>query len=68
LKQKEFFPLLIYSPIWRGDTYNQITLKLIFMSKNQPNDARVGYKAPSNLVELIKYEIHLDSKGGIRWI
>jgi len=38
------------------------------MSKNQPNDARVGYKAPYSLVELIEYEIHLNFKGGIRWI
>jgi hypothetical protein len=38
------------------------------MNKNQPNDAKVGYKAPSSLVELLEYEIHLDCKGGIKWI
>ncbi len=33
--------------------------KLIFVSKNWPNDARVGCKAFHNLVELIDYKLDL---------
>ncbi len=29
------------------------------MNKNWPNDAKVGYKALSNLVELIDFELNL---------
>ncbi len=35
---------------------------LIFMSKNWLNDERVDCKAPSNLVELIDFEVDLEEE------
>ncbi len=32
------------------------------MNKNWPNDAKVGYKALSNLVELIDFEFNLENE------
>jgi len=33
--------------------------KLIFMSKNWPNDSRIGCKSPSNLADFIKNDLNL---------
>jgi hypothetical protein len=50
LKLKQYFPLLVYL-IWKDVIYNFKNLEnFIFMSKNWPNDVRVGCKAPSSLV------------------
>ncbi len=36
--------------------------RLIFMSKKQPNDPRIGYKPPSNLVELIEKDLNFEKE------
>jgi hypothetical protein len=33
--------------------------KLVLMSKNWPNDARVGCKAPNNMIDSIDFESNL---------
>ncbi len=35
---------------------------LIFMNKNNPTDAKMGCKAPGNLVELIDFDIRFKIK------
>lgn len=40
----------------------EILEKLILLSKNWPNDANVGCKSPSNLVEFIKIEGDLEKE------
>jgi hypothetical protein len=32
---------------------------LIFVNKNYPNDLRIGYKSPSNLVEFLEKDVGL---------
>jgi hypothetical protein len=32
--------------------------KLIFVNKNRPNDSKITYKSPSNLVELFERDIN----------
>jgi hypothetical protein len=34
--------------------------KLIFVSKNWPNDPKIGCKSPSNLLEFLKRDVHLE--------
>jgi len=46
---------LAYSPTLEDVVYNQ----LIF-SKNWPNDARVGCKSPSDLIEFIEMDEQLE--------
>jgi hypothetical protein len=36
--------------------------KLIFVSKNWPNDLRIGCKIPSNLVDFIESDLNLEKK------
>jgi len=33
--------------------------KLMFVNKNWPNDPRIGYKSPSNLVEFLEKDVDL---------
>jgi hypothetical protein len=33
--------------------------KLIFVNKNWPNDPRIGYKFPSNLMEFLEKDVDL---------
>jgi hypothetical protein len=33
--------------------------KLIFVNKNWPNDPRIGYKSPSNLLEFFEKDMDL---------
>jgi hypothetical protein len=35
---------------------------LFFMNKNWANDYRVSYKSPSNLLELIRIDVHLEEE------
>jgi hypothetical protein len=35
---------------------------LIFVNKNWPNDLRVGYKSPSNLIEFIEMDENLEEE------
>ncbi len=34
--------------------------KLIFVSKNWPNDPKIGCKSQSNLLEFLKRDVHLE--------
>ncbi len=36
--------------------------KLIFVTKNWPNDPRVGYSSPSSLIKLIKVNVTLEEE------
>ncbi len=55
-----FFPLLKFLTIWGKCHLQSKNLeKLISVNKNWPNDARVGCKAPNNLVQLIYFELDL---------
>ncbi len=51
LKLREFFPWLGYWWIWK------YVNKLIFTSKNWPNDLRVGCYSTSTLIELIEAHV-----------
>ncbi len=55
-----FFPLLEFSPICHLQSNN--IGKLIFVSKNWPNDARAGCTILSNLVYLIDFELDLEQE------
>jgi hypothetical protein len=35
---------------------------LIFVNKNWPNDPRIGYKSPSNLVEFLAKDVDLEEE------
>jgi hypothetical protein len=41
---------------------SKILDKLTFVNKNWPNDPRIGYKFPSNLVDLIEIDLNLYKK------
>jgi hypothetical protein len=39
---------------------NIFFFKLIFVSKNKPNDSNIGCKSPSNLIEFFERDIDLE--------
>jgi hypothetical protein len=58
----EFFSLVgVFTNLKRCKLQLDNLKKLVLMSKNWPNDARVGCKAPNNLIDFesnLKYELN----------
>jgi hypothetical protein len=60
---KRIFSLArIFTNLRRCHLQIEILKKLIFINKNWPNDARIHYKSPSNLVEFFERDVDLDEK------
>jgi hypothetical protein len=61
LKQKEFFLWPKYLPTL-GDVICKLKKleKLIFVSKNWPNELKIGCKFPSNLLEFFEKDVNLE--------
>lgn len=62
LKLKDFFPWLECLLTLRDVVCKLIFFKLIYVNTNWPNDLRVGYKYPSNLVKFFERDIDLKEK------
>jgi hypothetical protein len=60
LKQKEFFSFArILTNLKKCRLQIENLEKLIFINKNWPNDPRIGWKSPSNLVKFLERDVDL---------
>ncbi len=62
LKLRDFFPSLVYSPIWGNVLYNRIILICYFFEYKVAKWCQGWLQGPFTLVEWIDFEIDMERK------